>query len=273
MRAFLVLAVLVPVRLAAQQGAEDRTGARLRVVTATVSISLDGRLDGAAWAGADSITEFRQREPSAGAPASERTVVKVLRDAAALYVAVRAYDGDMRRVRASELRRDADLSSDDNVQLLIDSFHDRRGAFVFGTNPNGAMWDAQLVGIDNLNQDWNGIWDVVVTRDSASWTAEFRIPFRTLRFHRVGDLRFGFNVRRFIRRKNEQDLNRRSPTRWKRRVRNGIRNSAVQLAESRVTTTSQMPFQSWLRLSIPTSWASHIAPFGLVPKTKAPRRS
>src|SRR5437773_268257 len=112
----------------------------------------------------------------------------------------------MRHVRVSELRRDADLSSDDNVQLLIDSFHDRRGAFVFGTNPNGAMWDAQLVGIDNLNQDWNGIWDVFVTRDSAGWTAVFRIPLRTLRFHQSGDLRFGFNVRRFIRRKNEQDL-------------------------------------------------------------------
>src|SRR3989442_7454797 len=198
LQAVLTLALLVPVQTAAQQS--------LHVVTATGPISVDGRLGGPAWAGADSITEFRQREPSAGAPASERTVVKVLRDAAALYVAVRAYDRDMRHVRASELRRDADLSSDDNVQLLIDSFHDRRGAFVFGTNPNGAMWDAQLVGIDNLNQDWNGIWDVVVTRDSAGWTAEFRIPFRTLRFHRGDDLRFGFNVRRFIRRKNEQDL-------------------------------------------------------------------
>src|SRR5438132_13381585 len=56
------------------------------------------------------------------------------------------------------------------------------------------------------NPDWNGIWDVVVTRDSAGWTAVFRIPFRTLRYHRGDDLRFGFNVRRFIRRKNEQDL-------------------------------------------------------------------
>ncbi len=209
MRAFVVLALLVPLRMAAQQGNGGDAfegAARLRVVASTVPISLDGRLDGLAWASADSISDFRQREPSAGAPASERTIVKVLRDAAALYVAVRAYDSDIRHVRASELRRDADLSSDDNVQLLIDSFHDRRGAFVFGTNPNGAMWDAQLVGIDNLNQDWNGLWDVVVTRDSAGWTAEFRIPFRTLRFHRGGDLRFGFNVRRFIRRKNEQDL-------------------------------------------------------------------
>ena len=209
MRAFLALAVLVPVRIAAQQGGQAKApeeAARLHVVTATVPISRDGRLGGPAWASADSITDFRQREPSVGARASERTVVKVLRDAAALYIAVRAYDSDMRHLRASELRRDADLSSDDNVQLLIDSFHDRRSAFVFGTNPNGAMWDAQLVGIDNLNQDWNGIWDVVVTRDAAGWTAEFRIPFRTLRFHRGDDLRFGFNVRRFIRRKNEQDL-------------------------------------------------------------------
>src|SRR6266853_2947355 len=169
-------------------------------------IRLDGRLDESDWARADSVTEFRQREPVVGAPASERTVVKALRDADALYIGVRAYDGDARRIRATQLRRDADLSSDDNVQLLIDSFHDRRGAFVFGTNPNGARWDAQLSDLDNLNEDWNGIWDVAVWRAPGGWTAEFRIPFRTLRFRTSGNLAFGFNVRRFIRRKNEQDL-------------------------------------------------------------------
>ena len=185
---------------------QDTAPARVRVTRASGPISLDRRLDQPPWAGADSITDFRQREPAVGAPASERTVVKVLRDATALYIAVRCSDSDTRRERASELRRDADLSSDDNVQLLIDSFHDRRGAFVFGTNPNGAMWDAQLVDVDNLNEDWNGIWDVTVRRDSSGWTALFRIPFRTLRFRRGDELRFGFNVRRFIRRKNEQDL-------------------------------------------------------------------
>ena len=176
------------------------------VATATVPVRFDGRVDGPAWAVADSITDFRQREPVEGSAASERTVVKVVRDVAALYISVRAYDHEPLRVRSSELRRDADLSSDDNVELLIDSFHDHRGAFVFGTNPRGAMWDAQLVDLDDLNQDWNGIWDVVVTRDDSGWTAEFRIPFRTLRFRGAADLRFGFNVRRFIRRKNEEDL-------------------------------------------------------------------
>src|SRR6267154_2360127 len=199
----LVLAALVPpVRLAAQQGAD----ARLRVVTATVPMSPDGRLDGLAWASADSITDLRQREPSSGAPASERTVVKVLRDAEALYIAVRCYDSDARGVRASQLRRDADLSSDDNVRLLIDSFDDRRSAFLFGTNPNGAMWDAQFSGVDDLNENWNGIWEVAVSRDNAGWTAEFRIPLLALRFHAGTDTEFGFNVRRFIRRKNEEDL-------------------------------------------------------------------
>jgi hypothetical protein len=201
----LLVALALPVGVTAQRAA-GAPATSFRVVAAGIPLHLDGRMEGPAWASADSITDFRQREPLEGAPASERTVVKVMRDAVALYIGVRAYDDDSRHARASQLRRDADLSSDDNVQLLIDSFHDRRGAFVFGTNRNGARWDAQLTDLDNLNEDWNGIWDVAVTHDSAGWTAEFRIPFRTLRFHAGGDLRFGFNVRRFIRRKNEQDL-------------------------------------------------------------------
>jgi hypothetical protein len=208
----LLFVLALPIGLAAQQGTPPRPspaprpGTTLLVTVSRSPVPLTGRLDDPAWAGADSITEFRQREPVVGVPATERTVVKVVRDAQALYVSVRAYDDEMGRIRASELRRDADLSSDDNVQLLIDSFHDRRGAFVFGTNPNGAQWDAQLVDLDDLNTDWNGIWDVAVTRDSTGWTAEFRIPLRTLRFREGENLTFGFNVRRFIRRKNEEDL-------------------------------------------------------------------
>lgn len=176
-----------------------------RVSRTTEPVTLDGSLAEAAWLGADSIVDFRQREPLEGAPASERTVVKVLRGAEHIYVAVRAYDRDMSAVRASQLRRDADLSSDDNVTVLIDSYRDRRGAFLFRTNPNGVMWDAQLAGLDNVNENWNGIWDVATRRDSVSWTAEFAIPIRTLRFNPRNDV-IGLNVRRLIRRKNEEDL-------------------------------------------------------------------
>ena len=168
-------------------------------------IRLDARLSEPVWHAVDSIVDFRQRNPIEGAPASERTVVKLLRDADRLVVAVRAYDRDMGAVRSTQLRRDADLSSDDNVTLLIDSYRDRRSAFLFRTNPGGAMWDAQLTGLDNVNENWNGTWDVATRRDSVSWVAEFIIPLHTLRFGRGNDV-VGLNVRRFIRRKNEEDL-------------------------------------------------------------------
>src|SRR5712664_1444170 len=184
--------------------AAQRTTIRATAIRATVR--LDGRLDEPFWATADSIDDFRQREPLEGSPATERTVVKVAHDADALYIAVRCSDSNMGGVRASQLRRDADLSSDDNVRLLIDSFDDRHSAFMFATNPNGALWDAQFSGVDDLNENWNGIWEVAVSRDSAGWTAEFRIPLLALRFHNGTNTEFGFNVRRFIRRKNEEDL-------------------------------------------------------------------
>src|SRR5256885_4110900 len=180
--------------------------AALRVIGAKGDMRLDAAPAEPAWSRADSITDFRQREPLEGATASERTVVKVLRDAEALYVAVYAYDRNPPAIRASQLRRDADLSSDDNITVLIDSFHDRRSAFVFQTNPNGAMWDAQFSGVDILNENWNGIWEVAVSRDTTGWIAKFRIPFRTLRFQSGAGAVFGFNVRRFIRRKNEETL-------------------------------------------------------------------
>jgi hypothetical protein len=206
--------LIAPVQLIAQYprpaavGDSSARSARrqeLRAAPSGAAVQLDGQLDEPAWILADSITDFRQLDPAEGQPSTERTVVRVLSGSDALYVGVRASDRDMRAVRATQLRRDADLTVDDYITLLIDSFHDRRGAFLFRTNPNGAMWDAQLVGIDNVNANWNGIWDVAVMRDSLGWTAEFRIPYQTLRFPRRATS-LGFNVQRFIRRKNEEIL-------------------------------------------------------------------
>lgn len=187
-------------------GVLQLTRAALTVARIAGRVQLDVRFADSVWARADSLVDFRQREPLEGAPASERTVVKVARDADALYVAVHAYDRSPGDIRATQLRRDADLRSDDNITLLIDSFHDLRSAFVFQTNPNGAKWDAQFSGVDNLNENWNGLWEVQTTRDSSGWIAEFRIPFQTLRFDAGSGSAFGFNVRRSLRRKNEETL-------------------------------------------------------------------
>ncbi len=214
--AVLLASLSLPARIArTQQTSSGPTGhdlanpasrSTIRAAPIKTVVTLDGRLDEPFWAMADSIDDLRQRDPVEGAPASERTVVKVVRDGEALYVAVRCDDHDPGRIRATQLRRDADLTVDDYVALLIDSFHDRRSGFVFRTNPNGAMWDAQIAGLEDINENWNGIWTVAVRRDAAGWTAEFRIPFSTLRFRSGPDVTLGFNVARFIRRKNEEDL-------------------------------------------------------------------
>src|SRR5207253_4889477 len=183
----------------------DFTEPGYRVQATGEHVGLDAKFAEHVWQTVDSIVDFRQREPVEGEPATERTVVKIVRDAERLYVAVRAYDHDVRSIRSAQLRRDADLSSDDNVTVLLDSYRDRRGAFLFRTNPSGAMWDAQLTGLDNVNENWNGIWEVVTRRDSVSWSAEFAIPLRTLRFNPGNDI-IGLNIRRVIRRKNEEGL-------------------------------------------------------------------
>lgn len=203
----MILPLAVAVLLAAPQSSDTTPGAVLRATVITAPVRLDGRLDEPFWAAADSVADFRQREPLQGAPASERTVVRVVRDTKALYFGVRLYDSDPALIRATQWRRDANLDDyDDVVTLLIDGLRDRRSGFVFATNPNGAMWDAQITVQDDADENWNGIWQVAVSRDSAGWTAEFRIPFQTLRFHDETDGTFGFNVRRSIPRRNEEDL-------------------------------------------------------------------
>jgi hypothetical protein len=208
-RQWLIILTCSTLRLNAQLAGtpprRDLNDPNYRLRVATQSIRLDARFAEPIWQMVDSIVDFRQREPLEGAPATERTVVKLVRESDRLYVAVRAYDSDVHAIRSAELRRDADLSSDDNITVLIDSYRDRRGAFLFSTNPNGAMWDAQLTGLDNVNENWNGIWDVVTRRDSVSWYAEFAIPLQTLRFNPGNDI-IGVNIRRVIRRKNEEDL-------------------------------------------------------------------
>ena len=181
---------------------------------AAESIRLDGRLDEAVWATAPVASGFRQREPREGAPASQDTEVRVLFDAATLYIGVLARDSEPDRIIARILQRDHVLddghgiewAGDDAIAILLDPFHDRRNGVVFATNPNGAEFDALLTDENDLNVDWRGVWQVRAARVPEGWSAEFAIPFRTLRYPAGGSGTWGFNVARIIRRSNEETL-------------------------------------------------------------------
>ncbi|MEK6687389.1 MAG: DUF5916 domain-containing protein, partial [Gemmatimonadota bacterium] len=91
--------------------------------------------------------------------------------------------------------------------ILFDPFHDHRNAVLFATNPNGAEFEALVTDEGRkINVDWRGIWSVAAQRTLDGWTAEFAIPFRTLRYPHGGNGVWGFNVVRMIRRKNEEAI-------------------------------------------------------------------
>ncbi|HEX9727332.1 MAG TPA: DUF5916 domain-containing protein [Gemmatimonadales bacterium] len=183
----------------------SRPGPAVAVAARAVpgSPSIDGRLDDAVWQLATPITDFTQRDPDEGQPGTERTEVRILYTDAAIYFGVRAYDSEPDRIAGQLTRRD-DSSPSDWIQVGIDSYHDRRSAFVFAVNPAGVKRDIYYFNDTDSDRSWDAVWDVAVTRDSEGWSAEFRIPFSQLRFSASDEHRFGFQVVRSINRKNEE---------------------------------------------------------------------
>jgi hypothetical protein len=199
----LVLAVAAPV--AAQQApAGERIRRTAEVGTTTATIVLDGVLDEAAWAGAPMIGELVQRQPDTGQTPSERTEVRLLRNADTLYLGVTAFDSEPRRVLGSQMARDGGLGSDDRIEILLDTFRDQRNAFYFATNPAGTLLDGLAFANGTLNNEWDAIWDVRTRRTDQGWVAEFAIPFKSLNFP-ANSSTWGFNITRTIQRKLEED--------------------------------------------------------------------
>jgi hypothetical protein len=176
-----------------------------RVHATRDALKLDGRLDEAAWSRADSIDDFRQRDPVEGAPATERTVVRFIAAHDGLWVGVHAYDREPSRILHAQLRRDTELETDDGVQVLLSPLQDKRTAFWFAVNPNGAMTDGEVVSFEHDNINWDAVWDSRAAITADGWVAEIFIPWQTLRY-RASATSWDVNVLRVIRRKNEEVL-------------------------------------------------------------------
>lgn len=210
--ACLVLTASAHAQAAGQSGQApvpvDYDAVRLtKVITAlriTEAITLDGRLDEPAWKVAVPGNEFFQKFPANGAPATEPTEFRVLYDDDNLYVGVVCLDSDPARMVVKELREDFDLTGTDRVQVVIDSLRDRRSGFSFLANPVGARRDSQLYNNGGINNDWDGVWDVKVTRSDTGWIAEYAIPFKTLRFSKASSQEWGVQVSRLLLRANEE---------------------------------------------------------------------
>jgi hypothetical protein len=181
----------------------------MRATRTSSRINIDGKLNEPAWATAVPASDFTQSYPQVGAKPIDATEVRVLYDDEALYVGVRMFDSRPDSIAAQLARRDASGIYSDWLHVMIDSYHDRRTSFRFSVNPRGVQKDV-LEYDDNLGEDlnWDAVWEVATSVDSAGWTAEYRIPFSQLRFGSVPagvERLWGFQIMRDVARRNERD--------------------------------------------------------------------
>jgi hypothetical protein len=205
---FILLAVAaVPLTAGAQE---------VRAVRVEEGPRIDGRLNDPAWQAAPVIDSFRMVEPRPGEAPSERTEARIVYDAHSLYIGIYCHESEPGRIAANSMAHDAEsgggsmygygyhgpsFSSDDLVKVLLDPFQDKRNAYIFSVNPRGARSEG-LVYAGSSSLNWDGIWDAAAARLEDGWSAELRIPFKTISF-KPGLTVWGINIERTVARKQE----------------------------------------------------------------------
>ncbi len=175
---------------------------------------LDGNVIGdPAWSSISPASDFWQIQPNDGEPSTQRTDVYIGYTDTAMYIGVVAWDDNPSGIIVSDSRRDSDLDDTDAFLFIIDGQLDRQNGYVFGTNAAGIEYDAQVTrnggggsagfGSSGANLNWDGSWSVQAQISDIGWSAEFEIPFTTLRYGVGDEQTWGINFQRNIRRNNE----------------------------------------------------------------------
>ena len=171
----------------------------VRPVRAQAPPNVDGQLDDAIWQGAARVTEFVQRQPADGAPATEDTEVFLAYDSSQIYLAFHVKYQDLGVMRANRVDRDQ-TGRDDTIAAYFDPFLDQQRAYVFSVNGYGVQGDA-IVGGGGGGGQWGGggggeaagrdprgdsSWDALFSTAGQpvedGFTAEMAIPFKSLRY-------------------------------------------------------------------------------------------
>ncbi|MCZ6767697.1 MAG: DUF5916 domain-containing protein, partial [Acidobacteria bacterium] len=194
---------------------------------------VDGRVNEQEWEAAPMASDFLQQRPVLGAPATEKTEVRFLYTQDALYIGVICFDSEPDQIVDTQSRRDGNLGDSDSILIILDTYHDHQNGFLFGTNPSGIQYDAQILNegvsggrasgtggvgssatsttsrgnVAAVNLNWNVAWTVRTARTERGWEAEMEIPLKSLRFKDSQEpQQWGLNVMRNVRRKNEQSF-------------------------------------------------------------------
>jgi hypothetical protein len=172
---------------------------------------IDGVLDDPFWENGTLIEDFTQFEPLEGGTPSEKTKAYLGHDKDYLYVALRCFDSNPKAIRACLTPRDK-APADDGITLYLDTFNDKKRAFVFQINPCGIQTDGILtegsgrrrMGFERFDRNWDTFFLADAHQDELGYTVEMAIPFKSLRFPNASSQTWGIKIQRSIPRKNEE---------------------------------------------------------------------
>ncbi|MFQ6038894.1 MAG: DUF5916 domain-containing protein, partial [Candidatus Aminicenantales bacterium] len=175
---------------------------------------IDGTLENPLWEKGAVLDSFTQYEPQEGGEPSEKTVAYIGHDAKNLYIAVRCYDSNPEAVRACLTPRDQ-VYGDDGITVYLDTFNDKKRAFVFQVNPCGVQTDGiytetrrhgrgRMSGFFGFDRNFDTFFLTSARIDETGFTVEMAIPFKSLRFPYTQPQVWGLQIMRNIRRKNEE---------------------------------------------------------------------
>ena len=177
----------------------------IRARKITEHVKIDGKLDEPFWNEIDFISGFYQIDPDEGAPATQKTEVRVAYDDDAIYIGARMYDTSPDSIITRLARRDVWLNSDE-FAVGFDPYHDKRSGYFFGVNSAGTLLDGVFYNDNSTDDSWDGVWEGKAIIDTLGWTVEMRIPFSQMKFYTSGTNTWGINFRRKIARNNEEDF-------------------------------------------------------------------
>lgn len=164
---------------------------------------LDGVLSEPAWTSADSIANLTTIEPEEGGVPAGQTTVQVLASPKEIVFGIVCHDADPAGIVSFSKARDSDLEEQDHVLIILDTFQDARSGYAFAVNPSGARFDGLVIAQgEDVNSNWDEVWEARTSRDDRGWSAEIRIPIKSIAFAK--DLTsWGFNVQRRVQRLQE----------------------------------------------------------------------
>ena len=208
--------------VAAQQPAYDGRLRQIEVSAPRVEaavVRIDGVLDDEVWRQAALLKGFTQYRPVDSRPADDTTEVLVLYAPDAIYFGIRGFESHGNVVRATLADRD-NIGADDQIQILLDTFNDRRRALLFAVNPLGSQEDGvrseglagaagganagfRFDGTVDLNPDY--VFESQGRLTPTGFEIEVRIPFKSLRYQGAETQDWGIQIIRLTQHSGYED--------------------------------------------------------------------